>query len=106
MKTNQPNYKIIYADILEKKYPEKMETCQVLLEKLNLSFIDILELNNRIFGTTQKTKTSNGKFRFYKKSDILEILDYQKKYRLNNSQLALYFGISRVTISKWKKKFI
>ena len=60
------------------------------------------KLNEIIFGK----KTENQKFKSYKRSDILKILDYQKKYKLNNSQLANHFNISRNTVTKWKKMFL
>ena len=101
------NYKQIYSDILEKKYPYKKKECKYLLDKNLLSAIHIIELNNKIFGTTdKKTNRFNQKHRSYSKSDILKILDYQKKHRINNSQLANHFKISRNTIAKWRKMFL
>lgn len=97
-----PNYKQIYTDILNTKYPSKKKTVANILRKQKLSAMDILELNKRIFGESDE----NQRFRSYSKSDILQILDYQKKYSLNNIQLALYFGLSRNTITKWKKQFM
>lgn len=55
--------------------------------------------NEIIFGK----KTENQKFKSYKRSDILKILDYQKKHKLNNIQLAKHFKMSRNTITKYKK---
>ena len=104
----KPNYKTIYTDILSKKYPEKKDKCIHLLDKKNLSALDIINLNVQIFGArTSKThNNSNQRYRSYGKSDILKILDYQKKYRINNSQLANHFKISRNTIAKWRKMFL
>lgn len=107
MKNNQPDYKTIYADILHKKHPEKKAECFPLLEKENLSVLDIIELNKKIFGIADKeTQAENQKHRSYSKSDILSILDYQKKHKLNNIQLARHFGLSRNTVAKWKKTFV
>ena len=101
------NYKQIYSDILDKKFPYKKEECRSLLQKKDLSAIHIIEINERVFGTTDKeTNSFNQKHRSYSKSDILKILDYQKKYKLNNSQLAIHFSLSRNTVSKWKKIFL
>lgn len=33
MKELQPNYKLIFSDILEKKYPEKRKECERILRK-------------------------------------------------------------------------
>ena len=48
MKNNQPNYRRIYSDILN-KHPEKKAECHPLLKKENLSVLDIIELNKIIF---------------------------------------------------------
>ena len=101
-----PNYKRIYSDILNRKHPEKIEDCKTILEKSSLSVLDIIELNHRIFGIVDKsTESFNQKHRSYSESDILQILDYQKRNHLNNSQLASYFKLSRNTIAKWRKMF-
>ncbi|MGC4128924.1 MAG: helix-turn-helix domain-containing protein [Bergeyella sp.] len=107
MKNNQPDYKTIYRDILQKKYPEKKQECLPLIrEKKNLSVLDIIELNIKIFGTSPETFEENQKHRSYSKSDILKILDYQKKHNLNNIELARHFKLSRNTVAKWKKMFL
>jgi hypothetical protein len=99
----QPDYRQIYMDILNKKFIEKKEELEMLLEKEKFSAIEIIELNTRIFGKT--SVTDNGRHRSYSKSAIFKILDYQKKHQLNNSQLANHFKLSRNTITKWKKFF-
>lgn len=100
------NYQQIFKDILKKKYPEKNKDCSLILNKENLSAIDIIELNKKIFGTDKETEHFNQKHRSYCKTDILKILDYQKKNKLNNTQLSIYFKLSRNTITKWKKMFL
>lgn len=101
------NYKQIYTDILDKNFPHKKEECQSLLQKENLSAIDIIKLNKTIFDKQNKeTESCNQKYRSYSKSDIFKILDYQKKHKLNNSQLANHFSLSRNTVAKWKKIFV
>lgn len=103
MKYPSPDYKLIFTDILDKKFPHKKEKYQILLKKKNLSAMDIIELNNNIFSTPDR---ENQKYRSYSKSDILKILDYQKKHKLNNSQLSTYFKLSRNSVTKWKKMFL
>ena len=98
-----PNYKRIYSDILNKRYPEKKEVCNPIIEKANLSAFDVIMLNEKIFGANT---SYNQKLRSYSKSDIIRFLDYQKKHNLNNSQLANYFKLSRNTVAKWKKMFL
>ncbi|MGC4129685.1 MAG: helix-turn-helix domain-containing protein [Bergeyella sp.] len=107
MKNNQPNYKAIYTDILCTKFPDKMPECFSLLRKKELSVIDIIELNVKIFGIQDKeTFEANQKHRSYGESDIIQILNYQKKNQLNNIELARHFKLSRNTVAKWKKMFL
>lgn len=104
MEKSSPNYKQIFKDILDRKYPEKRNACENILNKTTLSIVDVIEINTKIFG--KGIINNSQKFRSYKKSDILNILDYQKENGLNNSQLANHFRLSRNTVSKWKKLFI
>lgn len=102
----RPDYNRIYSDVLKKKYPHKIKECEALLNKENLSAIDIIELNLKIFGRNDlKGVDVNQKHRSYSSSDILYILNYQKKNKLNNSQLSIHFKLSRNTITKWKRIF-
>ena len=67
----------------------------------------VLKALKKIFGIgNRETQAENQKHRSYSKSDILKILDYQKKNNLNNSQLANHFSLSRNTVAKWKRMFI
>ena len=97
----KPNYKRIYNDLLSEKYPEKKEKCTKLLSKKHLSFVDIIRLNELIFG--KSNEVFNQQYRSYDKKTISEILEYQKKNNLNNTQLASHFKMSRNTVTKWKK---
>ncbi|MGE8432110.1 helix-turn-helix domain-containing protein [Chryseobacterium joostei] len=101
----KPDYKRIYNDLIDKKYPKKKIEFKSMLEKKTLSTLDIIELNQRIFGK-EEYSILNQKHRSYDKKTILEILDYQKINKLNNKQLALKFNMSRNTIGKWKKIFL
>lgn len=103
---NQPNYKRIYSDIIERKFPHKKAECEKLLGKKLLSAVDILALNKKIFETKdQNIQKMNQKLRSYNTSDILRILDYQKKHKMNNLQVAEHFGLSRNTMTKWRRMF-
>ena len=100
----RPDYKKIYTDILDKKFPEKKSQYMLILQKKELSVLDVIRLNNDIFGVSDsETELFNQKHRSYSETDIIEILEYQKKHRLNNIQLAKHFKLSRNTVSKWKK---
>lgn len=107
MNNTGPNYKLIYSDIISLKYPNKKDKCEFLLSKTKLSELDILTLNNKIFGNGSKSaEIFSRKHRSYNKSTILEILEYQKKNSLNNIQLSYHFKVSRNTVAKWKKIFM
>lgn len=81
---NHPNYKRSYSDIIDQKFPQKKIQCEKLLGKKTLSALDILELNKRIFNIDKQAYSMNQKLRSYGKSDIIYILDYQKKHGMNN----------------------
>ncbi len=101
-KENKPDYKRIYRDLVHRNHHEMIKDISKILEKENFNALDIMNINEAIFGKT-KGKRLNTKLRSYDKSAIMKILDYQKKNHLNNSQLAMHFGLSRNTVAKWKK---
>ncbi|MDR3023077.1 helix-turn-helix domain-containing protein [Chryseobacterium sp.] len=107
MSRQSPDYKRIYNDIILKRFPTKERECKTLLSKKNLSMFDIIKLNEIIFGKTNKEAlVYNQKYKSYNKQAILEILDFQKKNKLNNSQTANHYNLSRNSIAKWKKIFL
>ncbi|KAB1231619.1 transposase [Chryseobacterium viscerum] len=103
-KITQPYYKKIYSDILIRKFPEKIDDCQSILSKGELNVLDIIQLNQRIFGC-HEVSSDNQKLRSYDDYSIVKILEYQKKHNLNNTQLSLHFKLSRNTITKWKNNY-
>ena len=99
-----PDYKKIYTDIITEKYPEKREQCDSILKKKKLSFLDIIRLNTLLFGKENKeSSVFNQRHKSYDIQAILEILEYQKKNKLNNTQVAAYFQLSRNSIARWNK---
>lgn len=99
----EPNYKRIFTDILTIDHPEKQKICSPILEKKELTVLDILELNKLIFDT--ENIGINQRHRSFDETAILQILDHQKRYNMNNSQLAQHFRLSRNTVTKWKRLF-
>lgn len=103
---SKPDYQRIYKDFLKMKFPEKEKDCLSLLQKENFSQLDVIKIESIIFGKNQNDELlSNGSHRSYDKSTIFEILEYQKKKNLNNTELAKHYGLSRNTVAKWKKYF-
>ncbi|UOE38782.1 helix-turn-helix domain-containing protein [Chryseobacterium oryzae] len=102
----RPNYHKIYHDLLNIKYPEKLECPKIReqLQKLN-STEEILKLNESLFKTTHETAKTNQQLKTYDKKTMLKLLKYQKKHGLSTSYMSRKHKISRTTFSKWKKIF-
>ncbi|MDR2234986.1 MAG: hypothetical protein LBE92_02580 [Chryseobacterium sp.] len=49
----RPNYKRIFSDIIALKFPHRMQEFEKLLNKEELSNLEILELNRKIFEKTE-----------------------------------------------------
>lgn len=92
--------------MIASKYPAKKEICAPILAKEHLSFMDVMALEEIINSCfTKDHLEKNQKYRSYNTSTIIELLDYQKKNQLNNTQLSRQFKISRNSVSKWKSLF-
>ncbi|MFS4428717.1 helix-turn-helix domain-containing protein [Chryseobacterium sp. GVT01B] len=101
-----PDYRRIFQDIIDKKFPEKKEWYSEILQKEDLYMLDVLRINNSIFNTQdEKMEIYNQKLRSYDEHSVLYMLDYQRKNNLTNTQLANHFRLSRNTVAKWKKHF-
>ncbi|BAP32442.1 uncharacterized protein CHSO_3405 [Chryseobacterium sp. StRB126] len=101
----QPDYQRIFTDIIDCKYPDKKEICSRLLKKEILSTLDVLKLNELIFGQeTKEVVKFNQSHKVYDKNTIHYILKYQKENTLSDSHIAIRFKLSRCTIAKWKKE--
>lgn len=101
--TEGPDYRKIFEDILEVKFPHKKQVCNRILKKKELSYLDIIKLNNLIFENEKNSFGVNQQYRAYNSDTILEILDYQARNGLSNSELAVHFQLSKNTLTKWKK---
>ena len=94
------NYKRIFQDILDLKFPEKKELRAIVLEnEINDSY-DVLSLNKMIFGDENK----ENKHKSYDSSTITKVLKYQQENKLSNIETAQKFNLSRNTVSAWKKR--
>lgn len=94
------NYKKIFQDILDLKFPEKQELHTIVLEREITDFYDVLSLNKLIFGDENK----ENKHKSYDPSTITKVLKYQEENNLTNVETAKKFNLSRNTVSAWKKK--
>lgn len=102
-----PDFKLIYTDIINEKFPDKMNdpVIRSKLDTLNTA-VDILKFNILVFGESEYTILSKSqRLRSYDEASIREILDYQSKNKLTNTETGNHFKISRNTIAKWKSFF-
>ena len=94
------NYKKIFQDILDLKFPEKQELYTIVLEREINDSYDVLSLNRLIFGDENK----ENKNKSYDPSTISKVLKYQEENNLSNIETARKFNLSRNTVSAWKKR--
>lgn len=102
----KPHYKKIFIDMILYKFPEKKCIIQDFIFKKELSTLDIISLNEKLFKNTDLEDTKfNQQHKSYDKDTIFSILDFQKENRMGNTELAKHFNLSRNTVTKWKQKF-
>lgn len=105
-KVTGPNYSRIYRDLIEKKFPEKLHEYKVILSNDNLTFFEIVRLNELLFGKKNKEQEfQSQRYKAYDKQTILRIIRYQRQNKLNDQEIAVRFKLSRNTIRGWKKVF-
>ena len=103
---NRPFYHKLYADLIRDKYPDKMPDCSGYLQKENWTALDVIQVNELLFGSKMRVGLSiDKKHRAYDKESIQQILIYQQNNMLNNNQIANKYGLSRNTVAKWKKLY-
>lgn len=95
----KPNYQKIYEDIIQKKFPEKINQTKKLLKK-DMDFLDVIKVSEIL--NARKT-SENQKHKSYDLDSIIKILDVQKKNNYTNTVIADKFKISRNTVAKWRK---
>lgn len=100
-----PNYQKIFQDIIAYDFPDVKKECKSILKKAKLTSRDVINLNQKIFKSKSPEESENPKFRSYDKQTVVEILEFQRKNMLNDTQLAKHFSISRNTIRKWRNSF-
>ena len=104
--SNPVKYKKIYSNLIEKRFPEKAKLLEAFSHKNELSQLDVIDLNQKIFGSSQEENSKiNQKFKSYNSEVICKILEYQKNHQLNNTELAKHFNLSRNTVRAWRKKY-
>lgn len=104
----KPLYYKLYADMIKDKYPEKKEQCIGYLERTDWTALDVISINNILFGKGQdRTDIAiDMKHRSYDPDSIHKILNDQQKSKMTNKEIAYKYGLSRNTIAKWKRLFL
>ena len=68
--------------------------------------MDVIYLHKKLFGKQDvETVKFDQQHKSFDRNAIMSILDFQKKKKMNNKQLAKHFNISKNTVAKWKKLF-
>lgn len=105
MQKKKPNYQKIYRDIITQfnisMAEEESSEFNNIIGKKELNSLDVICLNEILF-SDRNNFNFNQKLHNFDKNSKEYILEFQKKYRLNNSETANYFKISRNTLAKWK----
>ncbi|SMP21486.1 helix-turn-helix domain-containing protein [Chryseobacterium profundimaris] len=105
MERTTPNYKRIFEDIISRKCPEKYSLCAHILDKDEISALDVLKLNDIVFDKNSSSESNNQKHKCYDSETINKVLNYQKENNLSNVAVSKHFNLSRSTVSKWRKIF-
>ncbi len=88
------------------KYPHKLKECKKILQKKEISTIDVISLQGILFGSENiSTGQSNQRHKSYDPETVQKILKFQIEKNLSNVQLARHFKMSRNTVGTWKKLF-
>ncbi|UUV22354.1 helix-turn-helix domain-containing protein [Paenimyroides aestuarii] len=96
-----PDFGKIFRDMAANK---KIETPLDFAEKQNWSSLDVIKINDMFFASKQNdSQMFNQSHRAYDAASVKQILNYQKKHGLNNSEISKMFKLSRNTLAKWKK---
>ena len=100
----QPNYNLIYQDLLKASFPDKMENRAVknFFESSNKKAIDLINFNAFI---SSENLQENKKHSCFDEASIKEMLQYQEENDLTNDQIAALYNISLTSLRKWKKHF-
>lgn len=105
-KITVPNYGRIYRDIIDKRFPERIDEFAEKLNKEHLTFFEVIELNDLLFGKKSKhEENQEQRYRAYDKQTILRIFRYQQQHNITDRELASHFKLSINTIAKWKRVF-
>lgn len=98
----KPNYIKIYTDLINSKFPEKFSLIDLFKDKEELSVLDILIINNILFGKIELQDLSNPRHKSYDLETIKYIIDYQRQNQLTNTAISKLFHVSRNSVAKWK----
>ncbi len=102
---NKPDFGKIFREMAEKKNIPKNQQ-ERIAEQKGWNSLDVIEINEELFAKDNKENIKfNQKHRAYDESSIKELLEYQQKHKLNNTEMMSLFKISRNTIARWKRIF-
>lgn len=96
-----PNYSKLYMDIAS--YYDITLQPQMVHKINNINkTVDVLQINKAIF---ESSYFSLGQANAYQMADVMHILTYKRKNKLNLSQTANHFKMSRNTLTRWERVY-
>ncbi len=99
-----PDYKRIFEDLAHERYGGAVpEVLQQKIAHLD-SAVAVWECNQLLFEKDYTSKET-ARMKSYDKASIMHILKTQQEEKLNDTELAKRFHMSRNTIAKWKKQY-
>lgn len=103
--TEKPDFCRIFQEIAQKN--ERSEMLIEHIENINeWNSLIVIKMNEKVVAEPgSENLKCNQKHKAYDEHSIKEILNYQEKNNLNNSEMMRLFKISRNTIARWKKMF-
>lgn len=102
---NKPDFGKIFREMAKRKNLPKSEQKRIAEQK-EWNSLDVIETNEKLFARRNKENLKfNQQHRAYDESSIKELLEYQQKHKLNNTEMMSLFKISRNTIVRWKRIF-
>lgn len=102
---SRPDFGKIFQDMAQRKNLSDSKVKEISSQK-EWNSLDVIKMNDALFGDASiKNIGFNQKRKAYDKNSVKEMLNYQKEYGLNNSEMMRLFKVSRNTIVKWQKEF-
>ena len=100
-----PDYQKIYKEITERFHKNKTDKVKTYLQKEEWTSFDVIAVNKLLYDMKENNELKVDKrCKAYDEQTIISVLNHQKEFRLNNSELSRLFKISRNSVISWRKR--